>query len=181
GAGYQSSVIDFRDRITGSFTHEALLRHHVPQVEDGAYRSVGLRHWYPLVMALRATGLYNVPPAEAPSAMSAPMQASVWPEAGTVRNAHGTGPGTHAAFYGTVFGYAAGGFSVDYIPRLSESTSTPVQITVVVPSTHSGTATIDAVYGGVTIRLRVNASRGVTAFYSPNGASPWTTVTSVGG
>ena len=181
GAGYQSSVIDFRDRITGTFTHEALLRHHVPQVEDGAYRSVGLRHWYPLVMALRATGFYNVPPAEAPSAMSAPMQASVWPEAGTVRNAHGTAPGTHAAFYTTEFGYAAGGFSVDYIPRLSESTSTPVQVTVVVPSAHSGTATIDTVYGGVTIRLRVNASRGVTAFYSPNGASPWTTVTSVGG
>ena len=181
GAGYQSSVIDFRDRITGTFTHEALLRHHVPQVEDGAYRSVGLRHWYPLVMALRATGFYNVPPAEAPSAMSAPMQASVWPEAGTVRNAHGTVPGTHAAFYETEFGYAAGGFSVDYIPRLSESTSTPVQVTVVVPSAHSGTATIDTVYGGATIRLRVNASRGVTAFYSPTGSSPWTTVTSVGG
>src|SRR5690606_8691779 len=32
--GYQSSVIDFRDRITGTFTHEALLRHMTPFVED---------------------------------------------------------------------------------------------------------------------------------------------------
>src|SRR5699024_9433302 len=76
GAGYQSSVIDFRDRITGTFTHEALLRHHVPFVEDGSYRSIGLNFWYPLTMALRSSGFYNVPPIEAPSALSVPLQGS---------------------------------------------------------------------------------------------------------
>lgn len=180
-SGFQSKVIDFRDRISGTFTHEALLRHMTPFIEDGAYRSIGLNFWYPLTSALRKVGLCNVPPAEGPSAMSAPMQGSVWPEAGTVRNAQGTVAGMHAMFYSTEFGYAAGGFSASYIPRLAESTSTPVQITVVIPGTHAGVTTLDTIYGTVGVRVRVNESRGVTAYYSPTGAAPWTTVASVGG
>lgn len=179
GAGYQSSVIDFRDRISGTFTHEALLRHMTPYVEDGAYRSVGLDHWYPLTMALRSVGLCNVPPIEGPSALSVPMQGSVWPEAGTVRDAGGQS-GVSPSFLWNEFGYAVGDVSANYAPRLAEPSASPAQITVVVPGTHAGVATVDVLYGAVTIRLRVNESRGVTAFYSPNGAAPWTTVASVG-
>ena len=182
GAGYQSSVIDFRDRITGTFTHAAVLRHMTPFVEDGSYRSVGLNHWFPLTMALRSSGFCNVPPIEAPSALSAPLQGSAWPEAGAVRACGGSGAaGTGPSFHYTGFGYAAAAFNATYSPRLAESTSTPVQVTLVIPGTHSGVATVDVVYGAATIRLRVNSSRGVTAFFSPNGTSPWTTVTSVGG
>lgn len=179
GAGYQSSVIDFRDRITGTFTHEALLRHHTPYNEDGAYRSIGLDHWYPLTAALSNAGLHNVPPTEANSAISAKMQGSAWPAAGTVRNVSGV-VGSGPTFPWTDFGYAVSDVSANYAPRLSEPTSTPVQVTAVVPSTHAGVATVDVVYGGRTVRLRVGANRGVTAFFSPNGASPWTTVASVG-
>ena len=182
GAGYQSSVIDFRDRITGTFTHAAVLRHMTPFVEDGGYRSVGLNHWFPLTMALRSAGFCNVPPIEAPSALSVPLQGSAWPEAGAVRECGGSGAsGTGPSFHYTGFGYAAAAFNATYSPRLAEATSVPVQVTLVIPGTHSGVATVDVLYGAATIRLRVNNSRGVTAFFSPNGTSPWTTVTSVGG
>src|SRR5699024_3214860 len=115
------------------------------------------------------------------SAMSAPMQGSVWPEAGDLRDAGSSSSGTHAAFYYTDYGYAAADFDATYVPRLAESTSAPVQVTAVVPGTHTGVATVDVVYGVGVIRLRVNNARGVTAFYSPNGTSPWTTVAQVGG
>lgn len=178
---YQSSVIDFRDRITGTFTHQALLRHMVPNIEDGSYRSVGLNFWYPLTSALRSAGFCNVPQIEAPSALSVPLQGSAWPEAGNPWSVSGAAAGTGPSFYYTDYGYAAGGFAATYGPRLAESSSTPVQMTLVIPGTHSGVATVDVTYGIAAIRLRVNGGRGVTAFYSPNGASPWTTVAQVGG
>lgn len=178
--GYQSSVIDFRDRITGSFTHEALLRHMTPRIEDGPYRSIGLDHWYVLTAALRKAGLCNVPPVEAPSAVSVPMQGSAWPEAGTASLVRG-GVAQSPTFPWQDWGYAVSDLAATYLPRLSESTSTPVQITVVVPGAHAGVTALDTIYGTVGVRVRVNASRGVTAYYSPTGSAPWTTVASVGG
>lgn len=178
-SGYQSKIIDGRDQITGSFTHEALLRHMPPLVEDGSYRSIGLNFWYPLTMALRSAGLCNVPPIEVPSALSVPFQGSVWPEAGSVRDAGGAGGTIHASFFQAEYGYAAGSLDAAYAPRLSEDTGTPVQVTVVVPDTHAGVATIDVGYGLRTIRVRVGENRGVTAFFSPTSTSPWTTVATV--
>src|SRR5699024_6639622 len=110
GAGYQSSVIDFRDRITGSFTHEALLRHMPPYLEDGDYRSIGLNFWYALTRALRTCGISNTPLIEAPSAMSAPLQGSVWPEAGDLLDAGGSASTIHASFLREAWGYGAASF-----------------------------------------------------------------------
>lgn len=181
-SGFQSKIIDRRDQITGMFTHQALLRHMVPNVEDGAYRSVGLNFWYPLTSALRSAGFCNVPPVEAPSAMSAPMQGSVWPEAGNLVNAGSASTGRHAGFFATEFGYAAGDFNATYAPRLAEPSSSPVQITMVIPGTHSGVAVLDTYYGaGAAIRFRVNASGGVNAYYSPTSAGTWTSIATVGG
>lgn len=179
-SGFQSKILDFRDRISGTFTHEALLRHMVPRLEDGSYRSIGMDHWYILTAALRTAGLCNVPAVEAPSALSVPMQGSVWPEAGTASLARGL-VAQSPTFPWQDWGYAVSDLAATYIPRLAESTSSPVQITVVVPGTHAGVATVDTIYGTVGIRVRVSASRGVTAYYSPTGAAPWTTVASVGG
>lgn len=175
--GFQSRIIDHRDQLTGTFTHEALLRHMTPLFEDGAYRSVGLDHWYPLVMALRSCGFYNVPAVEGPSAVSVPFQGSVWPEAGTVRDAQGPVLGTHASFPWAEYGYAAANFSATYLPRLTEPSTTPLQVTLGIPSPHAGTAVTNIVYSsGATVRMYVNTGRGVTAYYSPDGAVPWTTV-----
>lgn len=181
-SGYQSVIQDFRDEITGKFTHEALLRHMTPFIEDGDYRSIGLNFWYPLTSALRKAGFCNVPPVEGPSALSVPLQGSVWPEAGTVRDAGGSGGTAHASFFLADFGYAAGSFSAAYLPRLDEAAATPVQLTLVIPGTHTGVSTMDVYYGnGPAIRLRVNNSRGVTAFHSPTSAGTWVSVASVGG
>ncbi|MDN5685811.1 MAG: hypothetical protein L0G94_03890 [Brachybacterium sp.] len=179
-SGYESKIIDFRDQITGSFTHEALLRHMPPFIEDGDYRSIGLNFWYPLTQALRTTGFFNVPPIEPYSEVSVPMQGSMWPEAGTVSQAGGTDGQIHATFYRTDYGYAAGSLDTRYVPRLNAPTTDPVQITLGVPDTHHGVAVVNVIYGTArNIRLRVNTGRTVTAFFSPTGAEPWTTVASV--
>lgn len=176
-SGYESKIIDHRDEITGTFTHQALLRHMTPYIEDSDYRSVGLNFWFPLTMALRATGFCNVPPIEGPSAMSVPMQGSMWPESGTVTRAKGAGETIHASFFQTDFGYAAGSFSARYVPRTNEPTTTPVQITLVIPPTHRGVMTFDIIYGvSNAIRIRVNTGRTVTAYFSPTASSPWTKV-----
>lgn len=177
---FQSSLIDGRDRLEGTFTHEALLRHMPPYLENGAYRSIGLNHWFPLVQALRSVGLCNVPPIEGPSALSVPMQGSVWPEAGTVTDSTGTA-GTGPSFFWQDYGYGAGDFSATYQTRLQEPSSATMQATMVVAGSHSGVATMDILYGSRAVRLRVNESRGVSVFYSATGSGSWVSVASVGG
>lgn len=177
-SGFQSKIIDRRDQITGTFTHEALLRHHVPFNEDGAYRSIGLDHWFPLVQALRSSGFCNVPPIEAPSAMSATMQGSTWPEAGDISQSTGVGSAVSPSFYWTDFGYAMGGGYVRYIPRLRESSATPVQVTMTVASTHSAVAYTEVFYGTTGVRFRASADRGLVAYYTPDGGT-WTAVASI--
>lgn len=178
-AGYQSKIIDFKDRLSGSFTHEALLRHMTPASEGGSYRSIGLNFWYPLTQALRSCGFHNVPAIEAPSAMSATMQGSVWPEAGSIYEASGLGGAVSPSFYYTDVGYAASGFVGGYSPRLSEPTSTPVQVTMVVAPAHAAVAYTEVYYGSVVVRFRASADRALVAYYSIDGGSTWTTVASM--
>ncbi|HJX77266.1 hypothetical protein [Glutamicibacter sp.] len=165
GGGIQSTVIDDRDKLNASFTHEALLRHHVPFSEGAAYRSIGLSHWYPLTMALRKAGFYNTPPPVADVAVSVPLQGSVWPEGGTVTLASGGGStGTiHAGFYSAPWGYAAGAFDATYQPRTSYNGSEPLQITVMVAPDHAANANIYVNYGADHVRLRVHPNRVVYA------------------
>lgn len=177
-SGYQSKIIDHKDRISGTFTHQALLRHMTPFVEDADYRSVGLNYWYVLTQALRSTGLCNVPPIEAPSAMSATMQGSAWPEAGDISAVNGFGGNLQPSFFYTDFGYAAGGFYARYRPRLAEPSTAPVQVTMVVAPTHSAVAYTEVFYGQSGVRFRASADRGLVAYYTPTGGS-WTAVASL--
>lgn len=164
GGGYQSIIIDDRDRLNTTFTHPALLRHHVPYGEGNDYRSIGLNFWYVLTAALRSAGIYNTPPAVASIAVSAPMQGSVWAEYGTVTHATGLVAGNHAQFYRAPWGFAAEGFSVRYLPRTSHPPSEPLQITLMVGDDHSGNANVDVNYGdNYTVRLAVLSSRAVIA------------------
>ena len=165
GGGMQSTVIDDRDKLNATFSHEALLRHHTPYGEGNAYRSIGLNHWYPLVMALRKAGFYNTPPAVADVAVSVPMQGSMWPEAGTVTIASGAGSSgaIHAGFYTASWGYAAGAFDATYLPRTSYSSSEPLQITVMVAPDHTTNANIYVNFGADHVRLRIHPNRVVYA------------------
>lgn len=165
GGRMESRIIDFRDRLNGTFTHEALLRHHVPYSEGDDYRSIGLGFWYPLVMALRSVRVFNTPPMIAEIAVSAPLQRSVWAEAGTVTHALGLTSGNHANFYRAPWGYSSGGFNVRYRPRTSYPPSQPLQVTLMVADDHSGNATVDVNYGdNYTVRFSVLSSRTVVAY-----------------
>lgn len=155
GGGMQSTVIDDRDKLNGSFTHPALLRHHIPYGEGSAYRSVGLSFWYILTAALRSVGIYNTPPAVANVAVSVPLQGSVWPEAGTVTSATGLTAGTHAEFYQAPWGYAASGFVASYLPRITGSATDTWQATVVIAPDSNGAWFVDIQFAtNQQIRLR---------------------------
>lgn len=163
GGGMQSTVIDDRDKLNAQFSHPALLRHHIPYGEGNAYRSIGLSHWFILTAALRAAGIRNTPPMVANVAMSAPLQGSVWPEAGTVTSAGGNSGTIHAGFYTAPWGYAAGAFDATYLPRTSYNGSEPLQITVMVAPDHTTNANIYVNYGADQIRLRIHPNRVVYA------------------
>ena len=165
GAGYQSSVIDFRDRISGSFSHLAILRHMTPLGEGGDYRSVGLNFWFPLTMALRSCGFFNVPPVEAQTEFSMPLQGSVYPEAGNLADAGGSASRIHAAFFRAPWGYAAGGFSAALNPRIGDGPDTPIQLTMMLAEDHAGVAYVQARFTDVRIRLRASSARGVEAYH----------------
>lgn len=167
GGGMQSTVIDDRDKLNASFSHQALLRHHTPYGEGNAYRSIGLSHWYILTAALRAAGIRNTPPMVAEVAMSAPLQGSVWPEAGTLTSAGGSGGTIHADFYAAPWGYAAASFAASYQPRTSAAMTDTYQLTLMVGSEHSEDAQVIAYYGtnaADRIRMRVWPGRNVTAY-----------------
>lgn len=167
GGGMQSSVIDDRDKLNTSFTHEALLRHHTPFGEGNDYRSIGLNHWYILTAALRKAGLYNTPPMVADIALSAPLQGSVWPEAGIVTSAGGNGGTIHAGFYRADWGYAAASFIASYQPRVSPSMTETYQMTLMIGANHSEDAQVIAYFGtnaADRIRVRFWAGRNVTAY-----------------
>lgn len=165
GGGMQSTVIDDRDRLNAPFTHEAILRHHVPQAEGGAYRSVGLSHHYFLAAALRRAGVCNVPPLDAPVEVSVPLQGSVWPESGTVSSATGLVAGTHASFYPAPWGFSAGGFDASFTPRLNQSATTQVMLSMSVAADSAGAAYVDAMYGTDRLRLLVDADRTMKAYW----------------
>lgn len=171
GGGMQSTVIDSRDRLNTTFTQPALLRHMTPSAEGSAYRSIGLSQWHALMSALRAAGIYNTPPMVSNVAVSAPLQGSAWPEAGSLRDAQGLVEGNHAQFYQAPWGHAAGGFLAHYLPRTSELISAPLQVTMVVAPEHLGTAFVSVYFSDtVYVQLQINSSWRVTATYV-NGAT----------
>lgn len=174
GGTMQSTIRDFRDDITGTFTHEALLRHMVPNVEGGSYRSIGLNFWYPLTSALRGAGFCNVPPIEPNSELSIPLQGSAWPEAGNARRVGGAGSVVSPSFYYTDYGYAVGGMDAQYGARLGGSTSEPLQITMVVPPTHGATSSVDVMFtNNILIRFLSSSTRRLVAHMSTSGGGTW--------
>ena len=166
-SGFQSKIIDFRDRISGTVNLPALLRYMPPYVEDGDYRRVGLSNWWPLMMALRQAGIFNTPPMESLSMVSAPLQGSVWPEIGDLASAEGLNGASHAEFYSAPWGYAATNFTATFYPNRSRAVdaSEPIQLSMMVAPDHSTTGEVSAVFGATRVRLRVNGDRQVFAHW----------------
>lgn len=161
-----SSLIDHRDRISGSFSYPALLRHHVPFGEGDNYRSIGLSFWHILTSCLRSCGIGNTPLVASPTALSVPLQGSVWPELGTVLAATGgTADNSHAQFYNEPWGVAAEVFTATYIPRMDSPGTDTVMVSFTVPNPDVGLAQVDVFYGSNRVRLRT-LSGGVTAYYN---------------
>lgn len=177
-----SSLIDHIYRLNRRVSIEPLLRLTHPVTEAGEYRRIGLTPIYIVDRVMRACGYHTTPPAEYDSAVSVPLQGSVWPEHGTV-TAAGSQPGSpnsHASFYQADGRYYAGDFVATYSPRgTPKPITSAVQISVDVGTDHAGLVDINAHYGSSTITLRITPGGNAQARY--NGISvPVRNVTATG-
>ena len=162
-SGFQSTIIDYRDKLTGLFTMEALLRY-APPVEEGAgFRAFWLTSWHVLTQALRSRGIYNVPSAEARCEFSIPLQGSVHPEHGTVTDVEGLTD--YPQFSDAPWGHAAGSFRATIIPRLGYGRDQPLQLTMMLGDNHAGTAYVEVQFGTGRVRLSATTARSVSARY----------------
>lgn len=180
--GYQSTIQDFRDRVTGKVTHQALLRYMPPYQGGGEYRRIGLTNQWVLTTALRASGIYNTPPIESLSMMSMPLQGSVWPEYGDLSNAEGLNGAAHAQFITSPWGYSAANFTATVIPNSSRAvdSSAPLQLSMLRAPDHADTAELSAIFAGTRVRLRIDGAGLVNAQWV-NSAGTTTTVVQLTG
>jgi hypothetical protein len=178
--GFSSTVIDFRDELNRLGTLEALLRHHTPLNPGEPMRRIGLDHYFVLTTMLRQAGLCNTPPVTGVAALSATLQGSVWPDAGTAHTAHAvSSTGTHASFYPEAWGYSAADLEAVYTPDTALSINVTTQLSVQLGAEHAGIFYLEVRYAsGQRIRLRGwDGSRRVTAQYYTG--SSWVSVTSL--
>lgn len=78
-----------------------------------------------------------------------PCQGGIWPYAGTVRDAGALVPSAeirHAENRTAPWGFAVCNFTATYLPRYSQPSSTPVQLTIMVAPDHSGLSVLRVDY-----------------------------------
>ena len=167
GGGFQSSCIDRYDDLAAAVSHDALLRTMPPLVDGGEYRGVGLVATYYVDLAMRAGGFYCTPTQEPNAVLFVPCQGGIWPHAGTVQDAGALVPSAeirHAENRIAPWGFAVCNFTATYLPRYSQVSSVPVQISVMIAPDHAGNFTFTVNYGGGTfVRLFVTPDRLVVA------------------
>lgn len=169
GGGFQSKIIDDRDKLNGPFRHEALLRV-MPPLNRGAaaYRGAGLTYLYYVDAALRRSGFYATPPAEARQAVSVPAQSSMWPEVGNMTAGVVGGVtvdgSSWSSTYNSVDGVAVANVSNTYNPNVSLAYGSMYRTSMTVDPAHSGNASITSYFDGSNnIQLSVAGSRTVIA------------------
>lgn len=168
GAGFRSSCIDDYDRLSRTFSHDALLRIMPPSSTGGSVRGTGLVASYYLDTALRVAGFHTTPPDEYQPALHVPCQGSMWPYLG-VRGTLTSGAGydgtfLHARNWSAPWGWAVSNFRNTYAPRLQMRPSTPLQMTFLMTPEHSGQFTFDVWYGSVRVRLAAWGPRNIDAY-----------------
>lgn len=160
GEGFQSSIVGRDDLLNRTVEHSTVFSVHPPTVEGGSYCSVGMGAGYVVDRVMRASGFPATPQRRPRSLVSVPAQLSMWPEWGAVRSSD------TPAKVQDGDGWWVAACSSSYAPNLlygPVTRSTAVELTIMVSPAHSGTTTLDAIYGTDYIRLRVNPSRGATA------------------
>lgn len=168
GGQLQSTLVDFRDQMRALTTRDALLRRHVPWQDATPYRRIGLDYWDTLTRALRHVNIFNTPHAGAQPALQAPFQGTAWAVTGSVEESTGPTVGTNPHFHPAPWGQSVSIINAKYVPPLwgQVRITAPLQIALLVAPDHAGDAHVQAYYGDARIRIRVWASRAVTAYWN---------------
>lgn len=173
GEGFTSTIVDDVDKLSARVSHLPMLRFMPPSSPGGLHRGVGLTSSYYVNFALRQSGFFATPRNEPNAVLSVPAQGSMWPDQGLVGgliDGLGKEPGyIHAQNFPAPWGWSVGNLDYTYRPRNQNTTSTPVQLTVMVAPNHAGNFTMNAHYGNATVGLAIWAERYPAAYI--NGSS----------
>lgn len=169
GGGFQSTIIDDRDKLEGPFRHDPLLRTMPPLKRASPdYRGVGLSYLYFVDKALRQSGFFATPPDEARQAVSVPAQSSMWPEVGVMTlGSVGGYSGGEAAWCSTrnsVDGVAVENVQNTYSPYIALAYGSRYRKSITVDPDSSGEAIFTSYFGDThNVQLSVAGSRTVIA------------------
>lgn len=178
----QVTVRDDTHWLDISAGYQPLLEH-MPPVESGPQRTVGIRPEYIVDWIMRQGGFYSTPPRESGCVLSVPAQGTLWPEHRTISDKAAVvsaqpffgsdGPSWHASEWG----WCWGNVEIEYQPSepyQSARGGVGTQLVVMADETHAGRAQFDILVGSSsTYRLIIRDDR--TVAYGVNTTSyTWT-------
>lgn len=166
--GFQSRIIDRRDKLSTKFRHDPLLRIMPPLARAAAdYRGVGLTYLYYVDAALRKAGFHATPPAEDRQAVSIPAQSSMWPESGAMiaGNVGGQSGGAWANTWNSVDGVSLSNVLAVYSPAVTRPYTTAIRASMTISPDHAAYAIITMRWGnGNYAQLSVSTARTARVF-----------------
>lgn len=153
-----SGLVDGIARLGRKITLPPLLTRMPPRQEDGNWRGVSLYPTFFTDRAARAGSFYSTPPMFEGCVFSAPLMGSMWPERGELESSvrYSDNSLYSAVWSESPWGIGAADVYARYLPSGNSALTRPMELTLMVPPTSSGIASLDAYWGSSRIRLRIS-------------------------
>lgn len=152
-----SELMDDWDLLSDEVDIPALMPVMPPATDEAPLIHVGLTALWPTQRALSLAGFYATPPAREGAFMSASLNGSLWPEAGTIRESAAA-----PTFQGVPWGQAASGFTARYTGLPGSMDTHPLEVSFLVSDTPATANTFVYVrFAGGSIRMSADANRAV--------------------
>lgn len=164
GGGLESTIIDDYDKTSAVVDIPPLIAAMPPLGEDPGtawkWRRIGVQPSFHLNAAARAAGFYSTPPTGPQCVLDVPMQGSMLPLVGDVREVHAVGDQTRQPYVSAAtWGESRGDFTSIYEPSYKSAGTVPVQLSLMRAPTHAGVATVRAEFGSEHVALRLTATQ----------------------
>lgn len=159
--GFRASIIDESDKLSAKVSHVPLQRIMPPLADGDPRRGVGLTALYYIDLACRAAGFYCTPRREHNTSLTANLQTSLWPEAGTLDSTTAVGGQSHGVNRPAPWGMGLSSFNALYAPWGEYTSSDALQMTMVVAPNHTGIAYVEVPFqsGSTPVMLRIDGAR----------------------
>lgn len=156
GGGFQSKIVDRIDDFSRKVRLPALVDVMPPVEGQTAFRRFRLSPRFYVTTAMRRAGFNVVAPAEVGCVVDLPAVGSLWPLVGElIRCARGTDAALSPLWPD---GIHVADANAAYRPASPRAGDKPVQLTLNIAPEHSGTASVQVIYGGSNVILRTTAT-----------------------